>query len=228
MPAAVIFDCDGVLVDSEGISARVASAVLARFEVAMSPEEYQAAFTGAVAGSTREYLRARSGYVLPPAFEAAYATELSSFYERELAPNPGIVELIARLRDRGVATAVASNGSSATTAAALNATRLAASFTGRVFTADDVARGKPAPDLYLHVASRLGVAPGDCLVLEDTPVGITAAQAARMPVWGLAGTYPAHVLAGADRVFASVAEVASALHMDGRRIGSADSEGEGR
>ncbi len=211
LPDLVIFDCDGVLVDSEPISCRVMSDVLGGFGVTMSPRECHTFFTGVEAGFARPFVEARTGRPLDPEFEAVYLARLSDTYERELRPTEGVAGLIAALRRAGVACCVASNGTGATTGLALGASGLAPDFKGRVFTSEDVELGKPAPDLFLYAASTLGKRPERALVLEDSPVGIEGARAAKMAVWALAGTYPSADLGGADRVFESIEAISAAL-----------------
>jgi HAD superfamily hydrolase (TIGR01509 family) len=211
MPTLVIFDCDGVLVDSEPLACRVTSDVLHGFGVTMSPRECHTFFTGVEVGFTRRFVEARTGSHLGADFEGTYLARLFDAYERELRPNEGVSELVSALRGAGVACCVASNGTNATTGSALEASGLADYFDRRVFTSEDVALGKPAPDLFLHAASTLGVRPDRCLVIEDSPIGIAAARAAGMAVWALVGTYPRTELWEADGVFDSLAAVSAAL-----------------
>jgi HAD superfamily hydrolase (TIGR01509 family) len=224
LPAAVIFDCDGVLVDSEPLSCRVASTVLGWSGVEMAPDECHLLFTGGAGVGMRKTVERQTGRPLPDTFEDDYVAELEAAYRRELGPNPGAIDLIGQLRSHALPYGVASNGTRATTMAALDAAGLAHLFEGSVFTSEDVPRGKPAPDLFLRAAASLGAAPPACLVLEDSPVGIDGARAAGMTVWALMGTYPAAALTRADRIFTSLVQMTSALGLGDGDHATAEAE----
>jgi HAD superfamily hydrolase (TIGR01509 family) len=179
----VIFDCDGVLIDSEVISARVLVDLAAEegilFDVAHVRENFLGRSFPAVAQSIRE----RFGVPLSIDFEARYRARLLSRFESELRPTDGIMEVLGRL---ALPACVATSSSPQRVARSLAITGLDR-FLPRVFTASLVPRGKPAPDLFLHVAAELGVAPGRCLVIEDSRPGLIAARAAGMEVAFFAG-----------------------------------------
>jgi HAD superfamily hydrolase (TIGR01509 family) len=215
LPAAVIFDCDGVLVDSEPVSAQVAAETLTRFGVPMTAAECHARFTGGKSGGQRRHAEQVLGRPLEPEYEAAYEAALVARYHRDLVANRGAVDLIAGCARHGIQVSVASNGNVASTTGALEASGLMQYFGDRVYTSVDVERGKPAPDLFLLAAARLGVDPARCLVIEDSPPGIQAGTGAGMTVWALAGTFPASKLRPADRVFGSLAEIGEALGLAG-------------
>jgi HAD superfamily hydrolase (TIGR01509 family) len=132
--------------------------------------------------------------------DAAYAEAFRS----SLVEVPGVRSAVCELQAAGWQTCVASSGSHARMRLTLGVTGLHALFEGRVYSADDVARGKPAPDLFLHAARDLGVAPDLCVVVEDSPSGVAAARAAGMPVVGFAGLTPRAALADADVVITSM------------------------
>lgn len=120
----------------------------------------------------------------------------------------GVMEVLAELRSAGVPYCVASSGSHERIRVGHRKTGLDAWFPEEhVFSADDVGRGKPAPDLFLRAAARMGVAPERCAVVEDSPLGIEAARAAGMDVYGFSATTPAERLAGATELFADMAEL---------------------
>jgi HAD superfamily hydrolase (TIGR01509 family) len=208
--SGVIFDCDGVLVDSEPVSARVASDVLTGFGFPISPEEAHRRFTGHAMGVQRQWVASLGGS-LHDGYERDYEAALVDRYQLELEARPGARELVEAVVSRGIPTCVASNGNAATTLGALEGVGFRGLFEGRVFTTEDVEHGKPAPDLFLLAAARLGVEPGRCLVLEDSPPGIAAGLAAGMTVWALVGTYPREALGDASRVFDSLEAVSAAL-----------------
>ncbi len=206
----VIFDCDGVLIDSEAISARMLIAELAGHGVTVTPEHVAATFLGRSYAVVLAEVRERFGIVLPDGFEATYRARLLAAFETELRVMPGVAAVIGAL---GVPCCVATSSSPARAHRSLALAGLAETFRGRVFTASEVARGKPAPDLFLHAAAKMGVAPEACLVIEDSLTGVRAARAAGMEVWrflggshfaGLDTTEPGD--AAPDRRFADFAD----------------------
>ncbi len=219
----VIFDNDGVLVDSEAISSRTLAEVLTEFGVPTTPDESRRDFTGGTLGLIRTLVEARTGRPLPERFEAVYAARLADRFARGLRPHRGVPELLDFLDTLGIATCVASNGTRARTETALRATGLLGRFDGRIFSADGVDRPKPAPDLFLHASTVLGVPADRCLVIEDSPTGIAAGRAAGMYVWAPAGTYPPDRLTDADRVSPSMERLAEELRAElgGAEPGSA-------
>jgi HAD superfamily hydrolase (TIGR01509 family) len=180
----VIFDCDGVLIDSELIANRVFSERLAAVGFAMSPEQVMRTFVGrsrdtciAMAGEMR-------GAPLPTGFAAEWDDALHAALEAEVKPVDGVRELLQSLP---VPYCVASNGEPGHMQRGLTAAGLMPLVEGRLFSAAEVARPKPAPDVYLHAARAIGVAPGSCAVVEDTPTGVKAGVAAGMRVYGYVG-----------------------------------------
>jgi HAD superfamily hydrolase (TIGR01509 family) len=182
--ALIIFDCDGVLVDSEPIANRVLHRVLAGIGLEMSEEEVMRAYIGRSRAGCVALTEEKLGRPVPQDFVAGWNAALFAAFERELQPMPGVGDLLRRLP---LPSCVASNSSEDRVKVALRATGLLAAFEGRVFTADAVARPKPAPDLFLHAARVMGVEPARCTVVEDSPGGVRAAIAAGMTVLGYAG-----------------------------------------
>ncbi|TNC73304.1 HAD family hydrolase [Rubellimicrobium roseum] len=182
-PDLVIFDCDGVLIDSEVISAQVLVEVAAEaglhFDQAYVRDHFQGRSFPAVAQSIRESF----GVTLPPDFEATYRERLLARFETDLRPTEGIDRVLDRLL---VPACVATSSSPPRAARSLAITGLDRRLP-RVFTASQVARGKPAPDLFLLAAREMGVPPSRCLVIEDSRPGLEAAQAAGMEVALYAG-----------------------------------------
>lgn len=205
----VIFDCDGVLVDSERLSVDVDRRVLAELGWHLSADEIVHRFVGRSNAHFRAEVEAHLGWALPDDWETPYEHWYIDAFERDLEAVPGVE---AALDDIAMPTCVASSGSHAKIRTTLGLTGLLPRFAGRIFSADDVANGKPAPDLFLHAASSMGVAPADCVVVEDSRFGVKAARAAGMRVLGYAGGLtPADWLTEASRVFTDMAELPSLL-----------------
>jgi HAD superfamily hydrolase (TIGR01509 family) len=190
----IIFDNDGVLVDSEPVANRVLSTLLTEYGFTCTPEDCIASFMGHSVPQVRAMVEARLGRPLPADLETRYVEDLFPIFRRSLLPIPGIVDAL-RAIDQAVC--VASSGTHERIRLTLGTTGLWDRFGGRVFSAQDVARGKPAPDLFLHAAASLGVDPRRCAVVEDSPAGVTAANAAGMTSFGFARLVPAERLAHA-------------------------------
>ena len=180
----VIFDCDGVLIDSERISAQMLIAELATLGVSVDMPYVARHFLGRSYPVVMAQIRTDFAVVLHEGFEEAYRNRLLAAFEAELEPMPGVADL---LRTLPLPWCVATSSSPRRAEASLRVTGLWPLAAGRVFTASEVARGKPAPDLFLHAAARMGATPARCLVIEDSLTGIRAARAAGMPVWRFVG-----------------------------------------
>jgi HAD superfamily hydrolase (TIGR01509 family) len=181
----IIFDCDGVLVDSESLSNRVLSRVFAESGFDISPEDCLRRFVGMSMRSVRTAVEANSGRSLPEDFEPRVRALADEVFDRDLQPVRGVSDVLSALPH---ARCVASSGSPTRIRRSLNTTGLDAYFADEaLFSAAMVERGKPAPDLFLHVAETLKVTPEQCLVIEDSLLGATAGVAAGMTVFGFAG-----------------------------------------
>ena len=183
-PQLVIFDCDGVLVDSEPLSLGLGRDKLAALGVEIGETEARDLFLGLSAASARKIVETRFGVRLPEAFEADHGRELIARFEQELQGVPHVREAVAAL---GRPVCVASSSAPDRIRASLAIVGYADLFGPHVFSAHDVAHGKPAPDLPLYAAARCGAAPKDCLVIEDSEAGVRAARAAGMTVFGFVG-----------------------------------------
>ncbi len=172
----VIFDCDGVLIDSEVISASVLIDEAAAVGIPLTRDYVRDHFLGRSFPTVAATIRAGFGKVLPDDFEARYRASLLERFETELRLTPGVLDVLKRLTVRRC---LATSSSPPRLARSLAITGLDAWFPHR-FTASEVTQGKPAPDLFLHAAARMCVAPEACLVIEDSRPGILAAQAAGM------------------------------------------------
>lgn len=180
----VIFDCDGVLVDSEPISAAVLIDELAQLGVPISADYVRDHCLGRSFPTVAKAIRETFAVPLPEDFEQRYRRSLLARFETELRPTPGVEALLARLVP---ARCVATSSSPPRVTRSLEITGLAPLFGSNVFTASQVAQGKPAPDLFLFAAGRMGVAPGRTLVIEDSRPGVEAAISAGMAVMHFAG-----------------------------------------
>lgn len=180
----IIFDCDGVLVDSERLAIEVDRRVLADLGWSLSHSEILHRFVGRSAAHFLAEIERHLGVTLPDDWEGPYQSWYDDAFARELTAVPGVE---AALDEIVTPACVASSGSHAKIRRTLGLTGLHARFEGRIFSADDVVEGKPAPDLFLHAAETLGVDPGRCAVVEDSRFGVQAAMAAGMPVFGYAG-----------------------------------------
>jgi HAD superfamily hydrolase (TIGR01509 family) len=190
----IIFDNDGVLVDSEPVANQILASLLTEYGFRCTPEESIATFMGHSMPRVRAIVEERLGRPVPADLEARYIAQLFPTFERSLRPIPGIEDAL-RAIDRTVC--VASSGTHERIRLTLGATGLWDRFGGRVFSAQDVVRGKPAPDLFLHAAASFGVDPRRCAVVEDSPAGVTAANAAGMTSFGFARLMPTERLAHA-------------------------------
>jgi len=180
----VIFDCDGVLVDTERIAVKIDVVVLGKLGWTMTEAEVIERFMGRSDEEMTREIEAHLGRRLPASWEEPFRHLYREAFAAELTPVPGIV---AALDAIAIPTCVASSGTHEKIRYTLGLTGLYERFAGRIFSVSEVARGKPAPDLFLHAAQRLGVPPAGCAVVEDSPYGIKAARAAGMRAFGYAG-----------------------------------------
>lgn len=212
-PKLVIFDNDGVLVDSERLSNVVFAEWITENGLPTSYDESVELYMGKRTTDCAAEIERRLGRPLPSDFVAVYERRCNDLLRRELTVVDGVVELLDSLDANGTPYCIASSGTPDEIALRLATTGLDVRFDGNVYSGTQVPRGKPAPDLFLHVAERMGAVPGDCVVVEDSPAGITGAKAAGIPVIGHAALLPAQRLreAGADVVVSSMREVGPLL-----------------
>ena len=187
--AAVLFDCDGVLADSEGLVNRLVAEALTALGWPMDGAEAQRRFLGLALPDIRPLLVARLG-PLPAGWEAALGARILAALDRELRPIPGAAAALAAVAARGLPMAVCSNSSRLELRQKLAQLGFAPYFAGRVFSFEDVARPKPAPDIYLAAAAACGVPPPQCLVIEDSAPGAAAGTAAGCQVLRVDGEVP--------------------------------------
>ncbi|MFF0008113.1 HAD family hydrolase [Streptomyces tibetensis] len=208
----VIFDNDGVLVDSEPISNRLLAAYLTELGHPTSYEDSLRDYMGAAMHRVHDLIGERTGQRLPEDFDDVFHGRVFAAFEKELKPVAGVEELLQKLTADAVPYCVASSGSHERIRVGHRTTGLDRWFDeGRIFSSQDVGRGKPAPDLFLYAAERMRVAPERCVVVEDSPLGVRAAVAAGMDVYGFTAMTPADRLAGATQLFSDMGELADML-----------------
>ena len=209
-PSLLIFDCDGVLVDSERLSHTVLREMICEYGVDLTLEETLEHFMGTSTEKCLEVLASLIGRTAPGDFLAHFRDRTFLAFRQSLTAVVGVAELVAGLR---VPFCVASNGPREKMRFTLGHTGLLPHFDGRLFSAQDVKQPKPAPDLFLHAAATLGAPANACLVVEDSPTGVTAARAAGMRVLGFAAMGQAEKLrrAGAHAVFSHMSELPALL-----------------
>ena len=206
----VIFDCDGVLVDSEPLSNRILAERLTAIGLPTTTEDSIRDFMGRSWATCRALIEQRLGRPLPEAFADDYHEELYGALRRELRPVAGVR---AALDAIGMPSCVASSGAHEKIRISLGATGLLERFDGRIFSATEVEHGKPAPDLFLLAARECGAEPERCVVVEDAPAGAAAGRRAGMAVLGYAGLTAAELLeAEGATVFRSMAELPALLN----------------
>lgn len=209
--AAVLFDCDGVLADSEAIANGIVAEDLTSRGWAMSPGEAERRFLGLSLPLMVPLIEAELG-PLPATWATTLAERIAGAMARRVTPIPGAIEAVAAVAAMALGRAVGSNSSRRELAAKLGRLGLAETFAGRVVSHEDVAQGKPAPDIWLRCAALAGAAPASCVVVEDSVTGVRAARAAGMRVLGYApgGDGRALAAAGAEP-FAAMASLPSLL-----------------
>ncbi len=208
----VIFDNDGVLVDSEPISNTLLAGYLTELGHPTSYEESVRDYMGSAMHRIHELVEERSGQRLPVGFDEVFHSRVFAAFQAELEAVVGAAEVLKQLAAAGVPYCVASSGSHERIRVGHRKTGLDAWFRDEiVFSAEDVGRGKPSPDLFLHAASRMGVAPERCVVVEDSRLGVQAALAAGMDVYGFTAMTPEEKLAGAVGFFRRMDELPTIL-----------------
>jgi HAD superfamily hydrolase (TIGR01509 family) len=204
----LIFDCDGVLVDSDRISLRIQAERLTALGLPMTNEECVREFLGIGIPETLRQIEERLGRSLPDGWAEDLDAEVREAFRRELRPVPGVVEALDQIT---LPTCIASSGSHEKMTLTLGLTGLYERFAGRIFSADEVERSKPDPDLFFYAAERMGVVPERCIVIEDSPFGVAAAVAAGMAPLGYAADAEPRAMGGLSDagaiVFTSMAEL---------------------
>ena len=212
----VIFDCDGVLVDSEAISCGILARRVTEFGYEITTAQVLERYQGMSWKTTRTALEKVSGRPFPDDFGPAYQAEIDETLARMVEAVPGVREV---LNEIPYAICVASSGRHEKMAKTLGRTGLLERFKGRIFSSTEVEHGKPAPDLFLHAAAQMGFDPADCVVVEDSPAGVRAAIAAGMIAFGYCGATPRQRLQEAGAIpFATMVELPELLAEAAGRI----------
>jgi HAD superfamily hydrolase (TIGR01509 family) len=194
----VIFDCDGVLVDSERLAIEVDVQMLRELGWPLSRAEVIERFVGRSDRETQAVIEAHLGRKLPAGWAEQAERRYRRVFAAELAPVDGVVEALDGI---SLLSCIASSGTHEHLRYTLGVTGLYGRFAGRIFSAEDVTAGKPAPDLFLHAAARMGATPAGCVVVEDSRSGVQAARAAGMGALAFAGGLtPAELLEGPDTI----------------------------
>jgi len=210
----VIFDCDGVLVDGEGLAVAIDVKAIGALGWPITGAEVIQRHLGKSTADVLADIEAHLGRPVPAGWEEAWDAEYRRVFDEQLEAVPGIAEAIKIIAAEGFQTCVASSGSHAKMRRTLGKTGLWDFFDGRIFSASEVERGKPEPDLFLYAAAQVGRIPARCVVVEDTQHGVAAAKAAGMKAIGFAGgiTPVAH-LAAADLVVTSMSDLPDAVSL---------------
>jgi HAD superfamily hydrolase (TIGR01509 family) len=199
----VVFDCDGVLVDSELITNRIFARMLNELGIPVTLEHMFEQFVGRSMATCLEKIADLLGGPVPEDFVHQYHVRTNAALQSELKAVPGIETVLDEIK---VPYCVASSGSHEKMQTTLGITGLLPRFQGKIFSVTEVARSKPFPDVFLYAAARSGVAASECAVVEDTPTGVAAGVAAGMTVYGYCALTPPHRLreAGAHYTFDSM------------------------
>ncbi|MGT2475587.1 HAD family hydrolase [Paraburkholderia terrae] len=197
MPAfpfdAVLFDCDGVLVDSETITNTVLTAMLGELGWHLSVDEAMSIFVGKTVMDEAPLIEAKTGFRITPAWLETFRERRNAALEREVTAIEGIVETVAALHARlDGRIAVASGADRVKLRLQLAKAGVLDDFEGRIFSGQETSRNKPHPDVYLAAAAGLGVDPARCAVIEDTVTGATAGRAAGATVFGYSPSEKGH------------------------------------
>ncbi len=210
-PKAVLFDCDGVLVDSEHLTNQLLRDDLAARGLEMTIAEVMGLFIGGTTEGVMEEAR-RLGAEMPDDWVSLFYEKMFQALEHQVEAVAGVTDLVDTLLARGIKMAVASNGPSQKMEITLGRTGLLPKLAPYIYSARDLGSPKPAPDIYLHAAAQLGIDPVDCVVVEDSVSGAKAAQAAKMRCIGFAAEGQGPKLAPHCNVIAEdMGQVARAL-----------------
>ncbi len=208
----VIFDNDGVLVDSEPIANQLLAEQLTSYGLAVDWHDCIERYLGSTLERVRLLVEAELGHAIPADFETRYRDTVYPRLAAEVEAVPGAAAVVEGLAADGVTTCVASSALHVRIQLTLARAGLLDHFGDRLYSAQDVGVGKPEPDLFLHAAACLGVEPARCAVVEDSPAGVQAANAAGMTAFGFARLTPARLLEGAlGGIFTDMAELGDRL-----------------
>ncbi len=204
----VILDCDGVLVDSERLAVRTEAEILKRLGWPLTETDIVERFVGRSAAYMRDQIEQHLGRSVD--WDTEFEPRYREVFERELVAVPGVVGALDEIT---TPMCVASSGSHDKMKFTLAKTGLLDRFNGRIFSVDEVEHGKPAPDIFLYAAEKMGAEPGRCAVVEDSVSGVTAGIAAQMSVFAFAGgvTAGSQLLLDGAVVFADMRDLPNLL-----------------
>ncbi|MBD2535932.1 HAD family hydrolase [Nostoc flagelliforme FACHB-838] len=206
----VIFDCDGVLVDSEPLTNRALTYILNDIGIKITYEEVLETFVGKSFSNCLEIIEYKLQRPLSKSFSKDFEEITFKLFEQELKPVDGVTEILDSIM---VKTCIASSGSHEKLSKTLSLTGLLPRFTNRIFSVTEVTRGKPYPDIFLHAANEMGEHPKNCVVIEDSIPGVLAAVAANMKVFGYAErTDPQRLAQAGAIVFNSMKQLPELLN----------------
>ena len=214
LPGVVIFDCDGVLVDSEPIANRILASAISGLGHPISVGETRKAFVGTSMSHVMQTVEAWTGQPLPGDWLERLQNDTFTAFRESLRPVPGVDQIVMQLDALGTPICVASSGTLEKIELTLGLTGLRHYFGESVFSSSMVAKGKPHPDLFLHAAEQMSAEPDECTVIEDSLPGVIGARAAGMQVFAYAGdpeTDAQGLAAAGGTVFQSMKELAALL-----------------
>jgi HAD superfamily hydrolase (TIGR01509 family) len=215
-PQLVIFDCDGVLIDSEYLAAKAQSVTLKKYGVEISAEDFMHRYAGYTDVALWAMLSEQHGVIFPPEMLALHDIGVTALFRAELEALSGAAALVASIKARGIPVCIASNSRPERLEFSLRLAGLWDDFAPHVFSAVRVAHSKPAPDIYIYAARQFGIAPQHCLVIEDSIAGVTAAHRAGMQVAGFTGAR--HCLPGHGEVLRRTGAAWDFDHLDKLRL----------
>ena len=196
-PKCIIFDCDGTLVDSEDVTNRIIAEMASELGITMTGDEATATFGGKTLNAVLYKMRELSGKEIPDDWLPRLIKKVSESWKTELNPVHGVRELLESLE---IPICVASNGESIHIHQSLEMTGLRDFFDGNIFSASDIGVPKPAPDLFLYAAKKMGFKPEQCVVVEDSITGVIAANRAKIRGYGLVKLCSAEELENAGAI----------------------------
>tara|TARA_B100000586_G_scaffold214828_1_gene161803 strand:+ start:266 stop:904 length:639 start_codon:yes stop_codon:yes gene_type:complete len=210
-PKCIIFDCDGTLVDSEEVTNQIIAEMAGELGVKMTGEEATATFVGKTLDAVLYKMRELSGNEIPDDWLPRLIQRVSEAWKTELSPVDGVRDLLENLK---IPICVASNGETIHINQSLKITGLHDFFDGNIFSATDIGVPKPAPDLFLYAAKKMGFKPEQCVVVEDSVTGVIAASRAKIKVYGLVKLCSAEELENAGAIpFTSMRDLSSLLEI---------------
>jgi len=209
----IIFDCDGVLVDSERLSNQIFCEILNGYGLDLTLDDMFEIFVGNSMNRCIEIITDMLGYPPPDNFEQIYRSKTAAAFKTDLKAIDGVEKIIQQLSKPYC---IASSGPHEKMQITLSATGLSKYFNNNIYSTRDVKNAKPYPDVYLHAAEQMGFIAKDCLVIEDSTLGVQAGKAAGMTVIAYAGSLPKDKLlaAGADQVILHMSELTQLLSLD--------------